>query len=97
MKTYNEIKTEIEKLGTNVDVYEYDERNIPNIEDPSHWFTVIVNDADEWDRPVAYDKQKIASFVKMLRKECNEVTDDDGIKTYCFDDIDVEFYKRSEG
>ena len=96
MKTYNEIKTAIESLGTDVDVYEYDERKIPNIEDPSHWFTVIVNDEDNWGRPVAYDKKKIASFAKMLRKECNEVRDDD-VPTYCFDEIDVEFYKRSEG
>lgn len=97
MKTYNEIKTAIENLGADVDVYEYDERKIPNIEDPSHWFTVIVLDVDDWDVPMDYDKKKIASFVKMLRKECNEVKDVCGIKTYCFDDIDVEFYKRSEG
>ncbi len=96
MKTYNEIKTAIESLGTDVDVCEWDERKIPNIEDPSHWFTVIVLDEDEWGVPMDYDKKKIASFAKMLRKECNEVKYDD-VPTYCFDEIDVEFYKRSEG
>lgn len=96
MKTYNEIKNAIESLGADVDVYERDERTIPNIEEPSHWITVMVLDEDDWGVPMDYDKKKIASFAKMLRKECNEVNRDD-IPTYRFDDFDVEFYKRSEG